>query len=591
MRKRFAMIMRIMPLIILFLITNNGYTFAETKSTVDVGLIFGANNQFPIGVYSDTGFVFGISEDDVFETYLDLSAYKSLMIYKDGYYEPSGRTLVSTAQNYYINGQVKPGYHVQIVDIYSSYDEAMSMFLTISAAVNDAYLVYDDGWRIFAGQFLTAEEATAGLNVLKSNLPDIKLMVADPSPSRVIIGTKEQVIFSYDSTEKNFGFKASIFELAGVKYRNGFIVKRLPGSDFTFINRVTLSEYLYGVLPKELGGNWPIETLKAQAIASRNYVLSAPDKFAAYGFDVCSTVNSQVYGGYSVEHPNTNLAVDQTVGQVLVSEGKVVPLYFHSHSGGITDNSENVWSSALPYIKSTLDLYSIGAVGTDWNTTLNRADIEAKLIIAGYNIGSLKSLNILERSPSGRVAKMAFVGSASTATLTKDKIRSVLGSTVIKSLLFSFDSATAVTPEALKNASTSNTLSTTSDVASKPSLNDNQAIAPKVLLSGGGIYGAFIDKGRLIITENGTEKTVTVDKATLIQKSDIYSNPLPIVVPYLYNSTESFDMSSGSVIFYGHGYGHGLGMSQWGARKMAELGKTYEEILLFYYKGTSLIKY
>lgn len=591
MRKHFAIFIRSLVFLMLLIVAFGNYTYAETKSTIDVGLIFGSNNQFPIGVYSDTGFVFGVSDGNAFETYLDLSAYKSLMIYKDGFYEPSGRTLVRTAQSYYLNGQVKPGYHVQLGEIYASYDEAMTMFLTISAVVNDAYLVYDDGWRIFAGQFLTAEEATAGLNDMKGKLPEIKMMVTDPNPSRVIIGTKDQVIFSYDSTEKTFGFKASIFELAGVKYRNGFIVKRLPGSDFTFINRVTLSEYLYGVLPKELGGNWPIETLKAQAIASRNYVLSAPDKFAAYGFDVCSTVNSQVYGGYSVEHPNTNLAVDQTDGQVLISEGKIVPLYFHSHSGGITDNSENVWSSALPYIKSTLDLYSIGAVGTDWNTTLNRSDIEAKLIVAGYNIGSLKSLKILERSPSGRVAKMAFVGSASTATLSKDKIRTVLGSTVVKSLLFSFDSTTAITPEALKNASNTNTLSTPSDVASKPTVNDAQATNPKVMLSGGGIYGAFIDKTLLSIVENGVEKTVTVNKADLIEKTDIYSNALLIAVPYLYNSTESFDMSGGSVVFYGHGYGHGLGMSQWGARKMAELGKTYEEILLFYYKGTSLIKY
>lgn len=580
-----------LSLLLVLILLSTGKSYANPKSTVDVGLIFGANNQFPIGVTSDTGFIFGASEGESFETYLDLTSYKSIIIYKDGFYEPSGRSLVTTGQSYYSNGQVKPGYHVQIGDVHSTYDEIMMQFLAVTPHVADAYLVYDDGWRIFAGHFLTAEEATAGLNAIRIAIPDVKLIVTDPSPSRVIIGTKDKVIFSFDSTEKTFVFKTSVFELAGVKYRNSFIVRRLPGSDFTFINRVSLSEYLYGVLPKELNGNWPMESLKAQAIASRNYVLSAPAKFAAFGFDVCSTVNSQVYGGFSAEHPNTNLAVDQTAGQVLISEGKIVPLYFHSHSGGITDNSENVWASPLPYIKSTLDLYSIGAVNTDWSATLNRADIEAKLIIGGYNIGGLRTLRILERAPSGRVIKMEFVGSASTATLAKDKIRAVLGSTVIKSLLFSFDPSTAVTSDTLKNASSTNAIVTEENGSNRVQEVSNQAVVPKVMLSNAGIFGSFIDSTRLVISENGIQKTVTVDKNALLQKTDIYTTTAPISVPYLYSNTESFDMSAGSVVFYGHGYGHGLGMSQWGARKMAELGKTYEEILMFYYKGTSLIKY
>lgn len=576
--------------IILTYLNGNGASFATPKTQVDVGLIFGANNQFPLGVTSEYGFVFGVLEGETFEAYLDLSSYKNLIIYKDGFYEPSGRNLVTTGQSYYSNNQVKPGYHIQVGDQYANYDEVMAKFLTISPYVSDAYLVYDKGWRIFSGFFINSTDAIAGLNSLKQTLTDVKLIVADPNPSRVIIGTKDQVIFSYDSAEKTFGFKSPIFELNGIKYRNSFIVKRLPGSDFTFINRVTISEYLYGVLPREISGNWPPEVIKAQAIASRNYVLSAPAKFAAYGFDVCSTINSQVYGGFSVEHPNSNAAVDQTEGQVLTSEGKIVPLYFHSHSGGITDHSENVWSSPLPYIKSTLDLYSLGAVHTDWTLTLNRADIESKLIIAGYNIGGLKTIRIVERAPSGRVIKMEFVGSASMATLSKDKIRSVLGSTVLKSLLFSFDQSTAVTSDRLLKAALTNDMSIVGSGKVDAPVN-NQSIVPKMMLSNAGIYGKFIDGNQLLITENNSEKTIAVDKNALSRATDIYTTPEQILVPYLYSNTESFDMSSGSVIFYGHGYGHGLGMSQWGAKKMAEMGKTYEEILLFYYNGTKLIKY
>jgi stage II sporulation protein D len=222
---------------------------------------------------------------------------------------------------------------------------------------------------------------------------------------------------------------------------------------------------------------------------------------------------------------------------------------------------------------------------------MNRADIEAKLIIGGYNIGSLRTLRIVERAPSGRVTKMEFIGSSSTATLTKDKIRSVLGSTVIKSLLFSFDQSTAVTPDSLLKASSTNLITAAGGGSTTLPPNSNQAIVPKVMLSNAGIYGKFVDANTLVIAKNDSETTVKVDKNALLSSTDIYSAPKQMTVPYLYSPTESFDMSGGSVVFYGHGYGHGLGMSQWGARKMAEIGKSYEEILLFYYRETQLIKY
>ena len=413
-------------------------------------------------------------------------------------------------------------------------------------------------------------------------------IVTDPNPSSVIVSVNDKVLFSFDSTEKEFIFSTQIFEVGAIKYRGSFLVKRLPGSDFTFINRVTLSEYLYGVLPKEMSGDWPIEALKAQAIAAKNYVIMSGTKYAAFGFNVDNTTNSQVYGGYSAEKPNSNRAVDETNGYVLTSVGEIVPLYYHSHSGGITDNSEYVWNAALPYIKSTLDPYSIGYPNTDWSATINRSDIEQRLIIGGYSIGSLKTINIIERAPSGRVTKLEFVGSISKATLVKDKIRYVLGSAGLKSSLFSFDAGTAVTN--IERAKAGTSASNSANTATTTPASSNQSIAPLVMTTNAGIYGNYIDSNTLSIVEGGQTKTKVMDKSALRSATDIYTSAPQTSVPYMYNSTESFDMSSGSVIFYGHGYGHGLGMSQFGAKKMAEMGMTFEEILSFYYKDTQLLK-
>lgn len=560
----------------------------KTDGMVDVGIIYGKNNQFPIGVGSDQGFVFGSVENGVYSTILDLSAYKSMMLYKDGYYEPSGRTLMTTG-DYYLNGQVKGGYHIQIGSTFETYDQVLLAFTAIQALAPDAYLAYDNGWRVYTGHYLNQEEAYANLNTMSGALSNYVRIVTDPNPSSVIVSVNDKVLFSFDSTEKEFIFSTKIFEVGAIKYRGSFLVKRLPGSDFTFINRVTLSEYLYGVLPKEMSGDWPIEALKAQAIAARNYVIMSGTKYAAFGFNVDNTTNSQVYGGYSAEKPNSNRAVDETNGYVLTSNGEIVPLYYHSHSGGITDNSEYVWNAPLPYIKSALDPYSIGYPNTDWSATINRSDIEQRLIIGGYSIGSLKTINILERAPSGRVTKLEFVGSISKATLVKDKIRYFLGSAGLKSSLFSFDAGTAVTNIERAKAGISGSAGSANTATTTPA-SSNQSIAPLVMTTNAGIYGNYIDSNTLSIVEGGQTKTKVMDKSALRSATDIYTSAPQTSVPYMYNSTESFDMSSGSVIFYGHGYGHGLGMSQFGAKKMAEMGKTFEEILSFYYKDTQLLK-
>ena len=385
------------------------------------------------------------------------------------------------------------------------------------------------------------------------------------------------ILFSYDSSEGDLNFKAAVFEVNGIKYRNTFRVTRKIGSDFTFVNRVTMNEYLYGVVPKEMGVGWPKEAIKAQAIASKNYVLTSSTKYLNWGFDVCNTTSSQVYGGLTAEVSAINQAIDEITGVVATHGGKVVPLYFHAHSGGITDDSENVWNAELPYIRSTLDPNSIGFPNTNWTVSLNKADIAQRLIAGGYNIGSLTQINILERFESGRVYKLEFVGSNGKVTLEKDKIRSVLGSTVIKSLLFSFDEKTAVA--SLEQFGMGQT-QTAQETKSIQVVTD----VPVVKLTQTGIYAEKVDANQIKVTENGNDRIEVLDYNALQNAQDIYSVQSVGSNPYLYKSTESIDITTNNVVFYGHGYGHGLGMSQWGAKKLAESGKTYIEILMFYFK-------
>lgn len=563
--------------IMAFIISGLTVTFSASETQVDVGLVFGANNQYPIGLSSDQGFLFGTDASGGFNKMIDLSNYQTLTFYKDGFFEPE---LITKAMPYYDNGNVKKGYHLQLGDAMANYLEASAQLALIKGVYPEAYLTLDQGWRIFYGAYLDESEAQIALAQVAGSMSQINVVVAPPEKGRVIVMHQDQIIFAYNSLEQTYVFKATVFELNAIKYRNSCIIKRVPGSDFTVINRVNMSEYLYGVVPKEMGGEWPIEALKAQAIAARNYVLSTPSKYSVYGFDVCSTINSQVYGGYSAEKPLSNQAVDATKRMVLTYEGEIVPLYYHASSGGVTDAAENVWSSALPYVKSTLDPYSLNAPNADWTLTLSKADIEVKLIVAGYNVGALKSVRILERAPSGRVMRVEFVGSNGSARLEKDKIRSILGSTLLKSMLFSFEPTTVQMQTSMSTPTQSTALT-------------NQNIEPVFVRSNEGIFSKLIGSNQVSIEGMSGVVIKAIDINALRTAKDIYSstNVQNGYNIYAFKSTEAFDITGSNVVFYGHGYGHGLGMSQWGAKKMAENGMTYQEILKHYFVNTQLSSY
>ena len=121
------------------------------------------------------------------------------------------------------------------------------------------------------------------------------------------------------------------------------------------MNRVDLEEYLYGVVPAEMGPKRfdAIEALKAQAVAARTYALAHRGQFDAEGYDLCATPKCQVYGGFPVEDPLTQAAVDGTRGLVLAYQGQFADALFVSTCGGATENVENVFSGGpVPYLVS-----------------------------------------------------------------------------------------------------------------------------------------------------------------------------------------------------------------------------------------------
>lgn len=134
-------------------------------------------------------------------------------------------------------------------------------------------------------------------------------------------------------------------------YRGQFLLVN-DGLGLTVINDIPLEKYLQGVVPSEMPSSWEHEAHKAQAIAARSYALANLGKRGKYGYDLKDTPEDQAYGGASAETPQTNDAVTETEGLVLVYGGKIIPAYYSASAGGKTTTAGQVWSKDLAFLKS-----------------------------------------------------------------------------------------------------------------------------------------------------------------------------------------------------------------------------------------------
>lgn len=144
---------------------------------------------------------------------------------------------------------------------------------------------------------------------------------------------------------------SGFISVKGRWYRGFFIVYNLNGT-LTVINHVDIEDYIRGVVPSEMPSRWCYEAHKAQAIAARSYALANIGKRASLGYDLKDTPEDQAYGGASAEARQTNQAVEDTKGIVLIYNLKIIPAYYSASAGGQTCSSSDVWTKNLPYLKS-----------------------------------------------------------------------------------------------------------------------------------------------------------------------------------------------------------------------------------------------
>jgi stage II sporulation protein D len=208
---------------------------------------------------------------------------------------------------------------------------------------------------------------------------------------------------------------------AGKRYRGGLeVVGRRA------INVVGLEDYVRGVVARESPASWPIEALKAQAVAARTYAITT-SKAKSLGFDHYPDQRSQVYDGVAAETPSTDRAVLQTRGQVVVRDGRPVVTYFFSTSGGHTENVENSFIGALaqPWLVGVPDPFDDASPRHRWRVAMTLGQAAAKL--RGLYKGSFRGVRVVSRGVSPRVVRAQVLGSSGNGATTGPVLRARLG--------------------------------------------------------------------------------------------------------------------------------------------------------------------
>ena len=269
------------------------------------------------------------------------------------------------------------------------------------------------------------------------------------------------------------------FAYGGVTWSGG-VDLRVYGDRLILVGIIELERYVAGVVAAELLPRWPVESLKAMAVAARSYTLWRMGRTKSQPYHLTADVSSQVFRGLSRVPQPVLKATEATKGQLLVFKGKPIAAYYHACAAGRTATAQEVWGRGEPYLQSVVSP-DLACNRINWRSAVHVNQAGKKL-----GVGSVRKVRVTGFTPSNRVEEVEVKGTTATRLFSGQDLRKRLGWALVRSTDFS----------------------------------------------------AEIQGRQLVLT--------------------------------------------------GHGSGHGVGMSQWGARGFAERGKGYREILAHYYPGAEL---
>jgi len=547
--KKFVHIMMIFLIIssCLFLDTNTALS-VELPQKIRVGLYFkgSALSSFPVS--AAMGLQFGFVSNYGFAAMYEESAGNEAFVSKDAFFTDSTRTAeFDPSAAVTLSGTEIGPFHLQIGTSYTDLAAVKNEVQALREKGICAYPVFAESWQVWTGFYLNEAAAAADIPNIAAKLGDTACNVVIPASNRIVVtnSSGEAValfgsdVFTFKVCPKNEN-NPYAFKIKGKAYRGELEVIRMTGSDMTAINVLPLEEYLYGVVPSEIESYSHIDAQKAQAIIARTYAINniKNSRFKAWKFDVDNTTVTQVYKGMDVETINSNRAVDETKGLVVTYNGSPAQVFYFASSGGRTEDVRNVWeSSGIPYLVSVEDKYESGkSYNYNWETSFTPEKLKERMQSRGYDLGDILSVDVTKRSEAGRAIELCIKGTKGERLGKLERgCRVELG---LSSQLYSI-------------------------VTSNDTYVQGSNGAVKTQLS-----------GRKVITASGIiSLPINLDSVTVMGAD---------------NQKKTLSTGSASYRFVGKGWGHAVGLSQEGAKGMAQAGFTFEQILLHYFQGTKI---
>lgn len=419
--------------------------------------------------------------------------YDSARVFHQAGYTSETRLTMTIDKNVDIAGGHIGCYHILLNGTYADFDSASAA----AAQYEGGFPAYYSGtYYALVGDYDSAADAAAdasarGIAGTAYSASGKCVVVARTSDARIL--------FEFDGgTEMNLSvspqcaYDKAVTWFKGYKYYGDFEYVRRSGEKITVINIVDIEDYVKGVIPYEMGGAWPLEALKAQALCARTFAAAHLGGYSTYGFDVTNDTYSQCYRGIGSATPTSNSAVDATAGQYITYNGSMITAFYSSSFGGGSENSENIFSTAYSYLRGKRDPFEAATDGinrkSSWSYSFSKSELTTLLKNFGKSISTVTSLNV-----------------------------------------------------------------------------------------------TYSDTDNAI----GLRFTDTTGKTVSLEKSACYNfSTTRLSLPSVHYI--AVDMGS-YIVFSGGGYGHNVGMSQYGAYAMATTyGFTYDQIINFYYTGVAI---
>lgn len=507
------------------------------------------------------------------------------------------------------------GYHLEVHENFYTLDDALAMLDRITEGLiaegsdMKPFIAYIKGvYKVRLGNF----SVRAGVAEHAATIPNLKTeitMVAGlPSDTGVSVvdPVTDEILFEYDG-----GGEASLALTAldrdGEKQYLRTPAKRLYDGAFVYsryktdtvdgvqlVNMLELEDYIAGVLPYEISPTWNYEALRAFAITVRSYTTRNRNRHREYGFDICNTTHCQVYRGIGSANENVFEAVASTAGQVLTYGGAIVPAYYSSSTGGYTAGGKDTWGGEdAPYlvpICTPWERYSEYANGL-WTVEVDAAELAEHLRGKGYTALTGKRIADIEVTAySGDgpyVYSIDYTDSdGNTVTISRcDKVRTSISKYVNSanfvvgkgSVTYTYDRVDGIATDSPFSFTTGNYAALDEGVSSVFSglCVAEAAETELTVLTADGLVTMRPDEVRVATSDSGIYASVGESPGVILTRV-----------------TETATASDESnFVFAGKGWGHGVGISQYGTKDLADAGVPAEQILMLYFPLTEIRDY